>query len=257
MDIEAIIREYDNNKSVREIAKMFNTYPNKIFRILKKAGKELRTKEEAGKLAFELGKSKPPMLGKKRTVEEKLNISKKRKARWDRMTEDELESFKEGARERWKNIPEEDKQERQRLAGEALKAASVEGSKAEKFLYKNLTQLGFNVIMHKTGLIPGEKYEIDLYLPDLKTVIEIDGPQHFLPIFGEDRLQKTIKYDSIKNGVLLSAGFCVIRIKYTSKHNSMAINRTILNASCKILEEIKTKFPEKQNRFFEVEINDE
>ena len=257
MDIEAIVREYDNNKSIRDIAKMFNTYPNKIFRILKKAGKELRTKEEAGKLAFELGKSKPPMLGKKRTVEEKLNISKKRKAQWDRMTEDELESFKEGARERWKNIPEEDKQERQRLAGEALKAASVEGSKAEKFLYKNLTQLGFNVIMHKTGLIPGEKYEIDLYLPDLKAVIEIDGPQHFLPIFGEDRLQKTIKYDSIKNGVLLSAGFCVIRIKYTSKHNSMAINRTILNASCKILEEIKTKFPKKENRFFEVEINDE
>ena len=219
-DLKEIERLYDEGKSVREIAACFNTYPNKIARALKKTGKELRTKEEAGRIAFEQGKIVPPMLGKKRTEEEKAHIGAARAKKWASMPEEELEAFKEGARERWKAEPEEVKLERQKLAGEALRRASIEGSKAEKFLYEGLTKAGFNVIMHKSGLIPGEKFEVDLYLPDLLVAIEIDGPQHFLPIFGEDSLQRAIKYDTIKNGSLIQKGFCVLRVKYLMKSSS-------------------------------------
>lgn len=256
-DLKEIERLYDEGKSVREIAAFFNTYPNKIARALKKTGKTLRTKEEAGKIAFEQGKIVPPMLGKKRTEEEKAHIGAARAKKWASMPEEELEAFKNGARERWKAEPVEDKVERQRLAGEALRKASIEGSKAEKFLYEQLTKGGYNVIMHKTGLIPGEKYEVDLYLPDLLVAIEIDGPQHFLPIFGEESLQRAIKYDTIKNGALTGRGFVVLRVKYLMKSSSNYSNQRMLNMIEEELEKIKKSFPSKENRIVELELSND
>jgi very-short-patch-repair endonuclease len=256
-DLKEIERLYDEGKSVREIAACFNTYPNKIARALKKTGKELRTKEEAGRIAFEQGKIVPPMLGKKRTEEEKAHIGAARAKKWASMPEEELEAFKEGARERWKAEPEEVKLERQKLAGEALRRASIEGSKAEKFLYEGLTKAGFNVIMHKSGLIPGEKFEVDLYLPDLLVAIEIDGPQHFLPIFGEDSLQRAIKYDTIKNGSLIQKGFCVLRVKYLMKSSSDYSNKRLLDMVMEKLKSIRDKFPSKENRLIELELSND
>lgn len=256
-DLKKIEQMYDDGKSVREIANHFNTYPNKIARMLKKSGKELRTKEEAGKIAVELGKIKPPMLGKKRTEEDKARIGAARAKKWATMSQDELEAFKEGARERWKAESDEDKVERQRLAGEALRRASVEGSKAEKFLYKELTKAGFNVIMHKSGLIPGEKFEVDLYLPDLLVAIEIDGPQHFLPVYGEASLQRAIKYDTIKNGALIQRGFCVLRVKYLMKSSSNHSNLRMLEMILEELNKIKQKFPTEGNRLIELELSND
>lgn len=248
---------YDDNKSLRDIAKVFNTYPNKIARELKKAGKPLRSKEEAAQASIDSGKFKPPMLGKKRSEQDKIKIGLARAQKWATMSEEDLESFKNGAKERWNSQTDEERQNRQQRAGEALRRASIEGSKAEKFLYKNLTKQGFNVIMHKTGLVTGEKYEVDLYLPDLLTIIEIDGPQHFLPIYGEDKLQKVIKYDSIKNGALLTRGFCVIRVKYLLKNNSNTSNIRLLDLVKCQLDKIKASFPDKENRLIEVEISDD
>ena len=256
-DIEEIIKMYDEGNSVRDIACHFHTYPNKIARLLKKSGKELRTKEEAGKIAVELGKIKPPMLGKKRTEEDKAKIGAARAKKWASMSQNDLETFKEGARERWKAESEQDKVERQRLAGEALRRASIEGSKAEKFLYKELTKAGFNVIMHKSGLIAGEKFEVDLYLPELLVAIEIDGPQHFLPVYGEVSLQRAIKYDTIKNGALIQRGFCIIRVKYLMKSSSNYSNLRMLEMVLDELKKIKQEFPSEGNRLIELELSND
>ena len=125
----------------------------------------------------------------------------------------------EAAKERWDNIPADKKREMQEKAGRALRMAAVEGSKQEKFLKEKLQEMGIEVVMHKKGLIQGN-FEIDLLLPELNTIIEVDGPQHFLPVFGEDKLAEVIKMDSIKNGLLIAKGYCVIRVKYLSKHSS-------------------------------------
>lgn len=247
---------YDENNSIREIASALNTYPNKIARILKKAGKELRSKREAGKIAVDQGKIKPPMLGKKRSEEEKSNIAAKRSKKWKEMSEEDLEAFRKNAKDRWESQTEQEKDYRQQKAGEALKKASVEGSKAEKYLYRELTKAGYDVIMHKTGLIPGEKYEIDLYIPSMMVAIEIDGPQHFFPIYGEKNLNRNIKYDSIKNGALISRGICVLRIKYLHKHNSRTINKKLFSLILGELNKIKNKFPDLQNRLIELEMDD-
>jgi len=255
LNIKQLIEQYQSGMSVRDIASYHNTYANKIARALKKAGVSLRSKEEAADMAVKNGKIKPPMLGKKRTQEEKDNISVKRTKKWKEMSESDLQAFRQGAKDRWDNQSEEEKVYRQQKAGEALRKASVEGSKAEKFLYQNLTKAGYDVILHKTGLIPGEKYEVDLFLPKLMVAIEIDGPQHFLPIYGQENLNRNIKYDAIKNGALLSRGLCIIRVKYLAKHNSQSTNKEIFKLVSDQLKAIETKFPEQNYRLIELEIS--
>ena len=107
--------------------------------------------------------------------------------------------------------------------------------------------------MHKKGLIEG-KFEIDLLLPELNTIIEVDGPQHFLPLFGEDKLANTIKMDIIKNGLLISKGFCVIRIKYLCKNMNKSVERKLWDLVSTEGEAVKDKFPPKDKRFIELEI---
>jgi very-short-patch-repair endonuclease len=256
-DINKIIKDYLEGKSIREIADLYQTYPNKVARLIKKSGVELRSKKEAGKLAFDHGKINPPMLGKKRTQAEKDNVSNKRAKKWKEMSEQDLEIFKKNAKDRWESQTEEERISKQKKAGQALRRATTEGSKAEKFLYEGLTKLGYDVIIHKVGLIPGEKFEIDLYLPKLMVAIEIDGPQHFLPIYGEESLRRSIKYDIVKSGALLSRGLCVIRVKYMLKHTSQKTNRTLLKLVEAELNKISQNFPEPRDRLIELEINND
>ena len=59
-DINKIIEEYKEGKSIRELADAYSTYPNKISRLIKSAGMELRSRKEAGKNAVSQCKLKPP-----------------------------------------------------------------------------------------------------------------------------------------------------------------------------------------------------
>ena len=114
--------------------------------------------------------------------------------------------------------------------------------------------MGYEVVMHKKGLVEGN-FEIDLLLPELNTIIEIDGPQHFLPIFGEDRLAEVVKMDSIKNGLLIGKGFCVVRIKYLCKSMNKVVERKLWDVVSKQIEKIEIEFPPKSKRFIELEIS--
>ena len=119
---------------------------------------------------------------------------------------------------------------------------------------KKLLDEGYDVRLHVKNLIEG-KFEIDLFLPELKLIIEIDGPQHFIPIFGEKRLEEVIKFDSIKNGLLISKGYCLIRIRYLCRHISQSVQRKLWALVSKQVEKIEDKFPSKNNRFIELEID--
>jgi len=214
-----IVKEYSKGRSANEIAKELGTYANKIFRILKRQGYETRDKSEAQKNALKKGTASHPTAGRKRTESEKNKISQGRAKAWKEMSDLEREAFSENAKVRWEAMPAHKKLEMQQLAGRALQEASVNGSKAERFLRDKLLKEGYDVVLHKKGLIPG-KHEIDLFLPELKVVIEIDGPQHFLPIWGHEKLMDTIKYDEQKNGTLINRGYKVIRVKYLCKNLS-------------------------------------
>lgn len=253
MKDQEIIRKYKEGHSTYDLANLYETYPNKIRRILLKNGVELKTKSQAQKNAIENGKSLLPTKGKHRTKEEKLKISKSLKQSWSKIDKKTYNQYVKKARERWMSMSAERKKEMQELAIKAIRLAGVEGSKLEKFLRVELEDLGHNVQVHKKNLIPNENLEIDLYLPDIKTIIEVDGPSHFLPIWGEEKLQKQIKSDSQKTGLILSKGFVIIRIKHLSDSLSLVDKERMKERLVKILDSVSKKFPNKSDRYIEIE----
>jgi len=253
IDETYILDQYNNNKSTYEIAKELNTYPNKIRRVLKKNGYELRSKSEAQSLALENGTASHPTLGRKRTEQEKNNISNGTHKKWQSMSDKDRASFAKNAKKRWDKIPENKKRQMQEMAGRALRQAAIDGSKAEKNLAKELRTVGYDVVLHKKNLLPGN-YEIDIFLPEIKTAIEIDGPQHFLPVWGEEKLQQTIKFDQNKNGLLLSNGYCVIRVKYLCKNWSRKIGKKLWELVQPCVDNISKGFPKEGHRFIELEV---
>ena len=59
-----------------------------------------------------------------------------------------------------------------------------------------------------------KRRQIDIFDAVAKIVIEYDGPVHFKPFFGEERLAKVRKSDLELNDVLVKNGFKVIRVAY-------------------------------------------
>jgi very-short-patch-repair endonuclease len=60
----------------------------------------------------------------------------------------------------------------------------------------------------------------DFYIPLLNMCIEYDGLQHFKPILyfgGQDKFEKTINRDKIKNDYCEKSGIILIRISYKGK----------------------------------------
>ena len=248
-----IISMYEDGHSTHEIAKNLNTYPNKIRRTLIKNGIYVRNSSEAQKVALEKGTSEHPTKGKTRTEEEKLKISSSMEDYWDDMDVDVKQRKTEEARQRWESMSSEQKENMISAGITAIRKAAKEGSKLEKEILKGLSAAGYSVDFHNENLIPSEKLEIDMYIPDLKTIIEVDGPSHFLPIWGDDHLRKQEQFDLKKNGTLLSRGFIIIRVKAL---NSMSLNRTkkLMEKIVELLKSIEDRFPPKSKRFIEVEL---
>lgn len=255
MNIQKIIDMYvHENKSTYEIATFFNTYPNKIRRILITNKVEIKDKSAAQKNAIKNGTSKIPTQGRQRTKEERLKISTSQKKVWDNMTEAKYNAYVESAKKRWAALTEEQKTNMATLATKAIQLAGKEGSKLERFLYAELVNAGFKVEIHKKHLIPNHNLEIDLYFPDLRTIIEVDGPSHFLPIWGEEKLHKQIKADGHKTGLILGKGFIIIRIKNLSDTVSLASQEALKNRLIDMLKVIEDKFPPKSERYIEIDI---
>lgn len=251
---EKIIDMYTNeSKSTYQISQELNTYPNKVRRVLKKHGVVLKSRSEAQKNALDKGISKIPTQGLRRTDSERIQISKSMKKRWESITEDEHKEHVNRARERWQKMTDFEKNAMSTAATKAIQKAGKEGSKLEKFIRYELSKSGFRVEPHKKNLIPNENLEIDMYLPELKAIIEIDGPSHFLPIWGEDKLRKQIKADENKTGLILSKGFVIIRVKHLSDTLCLSDQHRLKDRLIDLLKTFEVKLPEKSKRYIELE----
>ena len=247
-----VIKLYNKeNRSTYEIAEMLETYPNKIRRTLKKHGYELKSKSSAQSNALKSGRRPHPTAGKQRTLSERVKISSSLSSYWDEMNEKEKSRRSKQAKDRWAEMSSDQKETMQRKRVDAIRKSAKEGSKLEKFFQEKLSQAGFSVRVHEV-IIPAENLEIDLYIPDLKTIIEVDGPSHFLPIWGEDKLQKQINADLRKSGALLSKGYAVVRVKSLGQE-SLSKREQLAEEVITLLNKISNKFPPKSKRFIEVE----
>ena len=111
MNEKDIVKLYTKeNLSTGAIAKRYNTYTNKIRRILLKAGVDLKSKSEAQRNALKSGAAKHPTEGRERSENEKVSIGKAMKQFWKEIDPEELERRKEISKIQWENMSESDKE---------------------------------------------------------------------------------------------------------------------------------------------------
>jgi very-short-patch-repair endonuclease len=241
-------------RSIGDIAKELDTYPNKVRRALKSHGIKLRDKGSAQAVALKRGRSRHPTKDKGHSEESKLKISEGEAQNWENFSHEELESRRETSRQQWANMTEEEKIKLRESAVPGIKRASKEGSKLEKYIRDELTKAGYVIEYHKKGIVPNSNLEVDIYLPEIGTAIEIDGPSHFLPIWGEDALRKTTKSDNEKNGLLRYHGVMVLRVAQKRKTLSKKSMRDTWGAISSELKVISKQMPIKSERFKEIEV---
>lgn len=246
----------DQQKSTYEIADIFQTNSSKVIRALKYLGIERRKYGDAQKTALKTGRSSHPTKGKKMRAESKERISAGKAKAWKNLPQEEKDRLAKISKDNWAKMSEAEQKELRRLAAEAVREAAKEGSKTEKYVKNYLVQNNKVVRFHVKDLIPSEQLEVDLFVPALKTAIEIDGPSHFLPIWGEEKLAKHQKADMLKSGLLLANGYCLIRVKQIDKSVSTARMKEIAQAILEILEQIEQKFPKQKDRLIEIEVKD-
>lgn len=250
-----LIKAYtEDNYSLDVIAKELGTYKNKVKRALVSLGVKMKDKSEAQKLALSSGRHKHPTEGTTRDEATKIKISETRFESWQNISDKERKEIGKKHKKAWENLSEAEQRRIYEKGWDGVRKASVEGSKMEKLLQEALLKRGYEVIFHKKGLID-PKFEVDFFLPIDKIIIEIDGPSHFLPIWGEEKLVKTMHADAHKNGLLIHHGFVVIRVKQLVKKLSQKRQRDLIAAVTENVDAVKANFPPKEERFIEIEIS--
>lgn len=239
----------DQNKSFADIAALYNTYANKVRRDAKKFEIAIRNKSEAQKNALSTGKHQHPTKGKQRDAETKNKIGMSVLKAWDGLSEAEVNIRKEKARLAWESLDENEKENILQKANEGVRKASKVGSKLERFIFEKLLADGYRAEFHKEQMLVTTKLQIDIFLPTMNTAIEIDGPSHFEPVWGDKSLERNVRYDNKKTGLILGKGWLLIRIKQTKDFSNSRAS-LIYEKLKSELDKIKTEFP--TNRVIEL-----
>lgn len=236
-------------KSFQDIAHKYDTYSNKIRRDAIKFNISIRSKSEAQKNVLSQGKAAHPTKGKIRTDNEKQKIGFAVMKSWENLDNTTLEKRKKIAKKNWENLSDDTKAEIIASANSAVREASKTGSKLEKFLLEKLLHDGHKAEFHKEQTLLNTKLQIDIFLPLLDVAIEVDGPSHHEPVWGEDVLKRNQAYDKKKTGLILGKGLVLIRVKQT-KDFSPSRGELLYDQISVLLKTIMNKFPDIDNRLF-------
>jgi len=243
---------YQNKQwSTYQIAESLGTYPNKIRRILKNSGVELRDSSSAQKNALDQGRATHPTEGYESSSETKEKISESQGKVWDALDEEGKKYRSEIGKKSWEQKKEDEKQELIARAQDAVRESSKHGSKLERFLLSELGKQNIKVEFHKERWLRNQKLQVDLYLPTYRTAIEVDGPSHFKPVWGTKNLEHNIKADQQKTGLILGNGLVLIRIKQTQSITQRYM-RQVLQKLLVLLDTIKGAYPKETERYFEI-----
>ena len=237
--------------STYEIAEKLNTYPNKIRRILKQHGVTLRNAKTAQKNALKKGRAIHPTKGVGLSDKTKKKISESQGDVWDSLTVNEKKHRSKIGKLSWEQKTEEEKVLFISKAQDAVRKSSRTGSKLEHFLLSELGERNIRVEFHKDHWLQNQNLQVDLYLPEHRIAIEVDGPSHFKPVWGEKNLEKNIKADQQKTGLILQAGLVMVRIKQDKSLTQRYMRRTLLKLLITI-EQIKTQYHKENERYFEI-----
>lgn len=233
---EFLEKEYvEQGKSTYTIAQENNTYPNRINRELIRHQIPIRDKSEAQSNALTHG-AVHPTKGRKRTPEENRAISEGLAESWSGLSPEAKAGRADKAKTNYDNLSEDSKKNLRRKAAQAVRKASKEGSKLEKYLLTQLRLDGYEVTFHAEGFLANADLQCDILLPNIRVVVEVDGLSHYQSIWGEESFRKIQARDSEKNGLLMSAGYKVCRLKATAKSVSDAYMRKLYNLLAQYLD---------------------
>lgn len=112
-------------------------------------------------------------------------------------------------------------------------------SRPEVFVFNILqTMTDYKIVRNSRryikSTITGAALELDIFIPDLKLAIEIDGPMHRVPCYGQQRLDAQIINDRIKNEQCSLLGIYLLRIN-TDHITSEDFIRTTLSQAIGIV----------------------
>lgn len=230
-------REYVIGKrSTYDIARELGTNPNRVRRALRHHGLPVRSQGDAQRQALASGRGRHPTEGKRRPPQTRVAISDGVAQAWRVLTSTERGQRVESAKRQWEAMDDRQREALRAGAAEGVRRAAAEGSKLEKFLVTELLARGVAVEFHRQGLVSSEAMHVDLWLPKLQVAIEVDGPAHFLPIWGEANLAKHVRNDQRKTGLLLRAGYRVVRVKVVAGNVSEFQQRRLLAEVLSTLE---------------------
>lgn len=247
-----IIDLYQNKQySTYQIAEQLQTYPNKIRRVLQKYKVPLRDSKVAQQNALRQGRATHPTAGTVMSEQTKKKISESQGEVWDSLNQKEKLHRSQIGKKAWEQKSEEEKEIFITRAQEAVRNSSRIGSKLEHFLLSQLGKHKIKVEFHKDHWLQNENFHIDLFLPTYRTAIEVDGPSHFKPVWGQDNLEKKIKADQQKTGLILQSGLVMIRIKQ-DKSLTQRYMRHTLEKVLILLDRIKQDYPKENERYFEI-----
>lgn len=227
---------YEEGKSIRDIADELSMSVSGVYRHLKKMGIPIRNKSEAQTLNLE--KNGHPMTGTTRSDETKQKISKELSTIW-KNNEDLVNKARQKSKERWDNLSVEEKRNLSELGLRAIRETAKTGSKLERFIANIITDAGFFIEQHQKILM-NDNLEVDIYIPTLNVAVEVDGPSHFIPVWGEEKLLLQQKADDEKFGLLKFNGIKLIRIKNLNKKNSLYSMTEISNTLVQLLKDTES-----------------
>lgn len=209
--IDLIYELHLNKKmSIRTIAKQLNTYPLKICRFCNKHQIPIMTASESLKGGYENGTLTNPRKGVTLSEVEKLNIAEAQHKAWESLTDEERVNRGKTQQEAFSKRT--DKETFSKKGSQAVRKAASEGSKLEKFLIELFKEKGIDFIHHYKGMFGNSNLEADFFIPEYNVVLEVDGPSHFLDVFGVYSFAKQVEADQKKNALVLDMGASMLRI---------------------------------------------
>ncbi len=210
-------------RSLADIARENNTNISKICRAMVRHGIARRGRSEAQGAALRNGRHEHPTNGKKRDEKVRLRISESMTAGWQKLTERARRQRTEAARATWGDRADK----MAALAHAGLLRAAHDGSAFERFLVENLEK-SFRVEHGSWVPTPRRHVRADVLVADLRVVIQVDGPAHHLPVWGEKSLARRRARDEAENTLLITAGYSVIRVKCVERSVPMFAKKLFL-----------------------------
>lgn len=201
--------------SMRKVAATLKVPLATLSRFMKKHGIDARSKAQAQKNY--LKDHDHQMSGRKHTDETKKKISSSLGEFWDSLSDEEREEVKRKIGSAWQRKWAAMSEQERKLMMESLSSKAKEvqgqGSRLERFIAEELRRRGYVVEERSTNYTAGKDFEVDLALPKEMIAIEVDGPTHFLPIYGEEHLAQQQERDDRKDDMINSSGYSVLRVR--------------------------------------------